>query len=113
MIRSPTDFDKFPFLTPKKIFLKYLFSGGVPGWPSLIETTVIVSKVVYAPLDTSAYGNPWTYRMAKAQALDWRPYVINPRILSEAYATDAFKEIVYECVFCKRLIDKMCKNSKI
>ena len=100
------------FLTPKKTFLKYLFSGGVPGWPSLIETTVIVSKVVYAPLDAQQ-GNPWNYRMAKAQSLDWRPYVINQRILSEIYASNAFKEIVYECVFCKRIIDKMCKNSKI
>jgi hypothetical protein len=31
---------------------------------------------------------------------NWRPYVLHPGIMNADYATDAFRDIVYECTFC-------------
>uniref|UniRef100_A0A914CMG8 Uncharacterized protein n=1 Tax=Acrobeloides nanus TaxID=290746 RepID=A0A914CMG8_9BILA len=47
----------------------------------------------YADSDCTADG----FVCTKQQS--WTPYVIHPRILNREYATDAMKDIIYECIW--------------
>ena len=42
-----------------------------------------------------------TQRSSLDQLSNWRPYVLHPDIINAIYATDALRDIIYECTFCK------------
>uniref|UniRef100_A0A914ECE1 Uncharacterized protein n=1 Tax=Acrobeloides nanus TaxID=290746 RepID=A0A914ECE1_9BILA len=88
---------------------------GLPGWPSVATFSPIInnrSTWTTVTVDPERYFS-WSYMDVGCHASDipactkqqsWTPYVIHPRILNREYATDAMKDIIYECIWCKSLL---------
>ena len=77
---------------------------GLPGWPSVVKFNLTPSnphtRLVKHYEDPTKYMF-WTFAIGYAGAYSWAPYVIHPKILNREYATDALKDILYECIWCK------------
>uniref|UniRef100_A0A914CSQ3 Uncharacterized protein n=1 Tax=Acrobeloides nanus TaxID=290746 RepID=A0A914CSQ3_9BILA len=77
---------------------------GLPGWPSVVTFNPTLSNphtsLVKRYEDPTRYMY-WTFAIDHKENQTWAPYVIHPKILNREYATDAMKDILYECIWCK------------
>uniref|UniRef100_A0A914D9C4 Uncharacterized protein n=1 Tax=Acrobeloides nanus TaxID=290746 RepID=A0A914D9C4_9BILA len=73
---------------------------GLPGWPSVVNFKPTQTSLHFRTIDPRRYFT-WTYATDSSNLISWTPYVIHPRILAREYATDAMRDILYECIWCK------------
>uniref|UniRef100_A0A914ECJ5 C-type lectin domain-containing protein n=1 Tax=Acrobeloides nanus TaxID=290746 RepID=A0A914ECJ5_9BILA len=106
-------------------------NNGTPGWPSIIDITRSnISNLTYTRADSGVtIRGIWfrendcghgiicsqvaTQRSSLDQLSNWRPYVLHPDIINANYATDALRDIIYECTFFYGLHGELVNNQDI